>query len=81
MDAYAGTVGATRAYIEGENGQQAGDPARAVAAIASALDAGDAPLRLALGADAVDAIRAKHQTLRSELERWEATARATAYQD
>jgi len=35
------------------------------------------PFRLALGPDAVEAIRTKHAVLRSELERWEAVARAT----
>jgi len=32
-----------------------------------------------LGADAVDAIRAKHEELLAELERWESVARATAF--
>jgi len=78
MDEYATTVGATRAYIESEDGSQAGDPSKAAAAIFDALDADDPPLRLALGADAVDAIRAKHEELLAELERWEPVARATA---
>jgi NAD(P)-dependent dehydrogenase (short-subunit alcohol dehydrogenase family) len=79
LDAYAETVGATRAYIESEDGRQAGDPARAAAAIIEALDADTPPLRLALGADAVESIRAKHDTLRAELHRWEKLARATAF--
>jgi NAD(P)-dependent dehydrogenase (short-subunit alcohol dehydrogenase family) len=79
LEEYEGTVGATRAYIEREDGRQAGDPARAAAAILAALDADDPPLRLALGADAVDAIRAKHQDLEAELARWEEVSRATAF--
>jgi NAD(P)-dependent dehydrogenase (short-subunit alcohol dehydrogenase family) len=79
MDAYAATVGATRAYVEGEDGRQAGDPAKAAAAIIAALDAGDPPLRLVLGTDAVEAIRAKHDALRAELARWEELGRATAF--
>jgi NAD(P)-dependent dehydrogenase (short-subunit alcohol dehydrogenase family) len=79
LDAYAETVGATRSYIESEDGRQAGDPAKAAAAIVAALDAGDGPLRLALGGDAVDAIRAKHERLRSDLEHWESVARATTF--
>jgi NAD(P)-dependent dehydrogenase (short-subunit alcohol dehydrogenase family) len=79
MDAYAATVGATRAYVESEDGRQAGDPARAAAAIIAALDADDPPLRLALGTDAVEAIRAKHDALRTELARWEELGRATAF--
>jgi hypothetical protein len=34
-------------------------------------------LRLALGADAVDGIRAKHEQLHFELARWEDVSRAT----
>jgi NAD(P)-dependent dehydrogenase (short-subunit alcohol dehydrogenase family) len=79
IEAYAETVGATRAYIEREDGRQAGDPAKAAAAILAALDADEPPLRLALGGDAVDGIRAKHERLRAELARWEDRARATAF--
>jgi NAD(P)-dependent dehydrogenase (short-subunit alcohol dehydrogenase family) len=79
LDVYAETVGATRAYIEREDGRQAGDPAKAAAAIIAALDADELPLRLALGPDAVDAIRAKHETLLSDLGRWEAVARAVRF--
>ena len=79
MAPYAGTVGATRAYIENEDGRQAGDPAKAAAAILTALDADQPPLRLALGADAVDMIRAKHDSLRTDLDHWEAVARATTF--
>ena len=81
IGAYAETVGATRAYIESEDGRQAGDPARAAAAIIEVLDADTPPLRLALGADAVESIRAKHDTLRAELDRWEALARATVFDE
>jgi len=79
LDVYAATVGATRAYIEREDGHQAGDPAKAANAILAALDADEPPLRLALGIDAVEAIRAKHDALRDELARWEHVARATAF--
>jgi len=79
LEAYAGTVGATRAYIAREDGSQAGDPAKAAAAIIAAVDAEEPPLRLALGADAVDAIRAKHETLRADLARSEKLARATTF--
>jgi NAD(P)-dependent dehydrogenase (short-subunit alcohol dehydrogenase family) len=79
IDAYADTVGATRAYAEGEHGAQTGDPRKAAAAILSVLDAPDPPLRLALGADAVEAIRAKHERLRADLDGWEALSRDTAF--
>jgi NAD(P)-dependent dehydrogenase (short-subunit alcohol dehydrogenase family) len=81
IDAYADTVGPTRAYLDGMDGTQPGDPRKAAAAILAALDAPQPPLRLALGADAVDAIRAKHQRLRDDLDNWEAVSRDTAHED
>jgi NAD(P)-dependent dehydrogenase (short-subunit alcohol dehydrogenase family) len=79
IDAYANTVGQARGWLERADGTQIGDPRKAVAAILAALDAPDPPLRLALGADAVDAIRAKHERLRADLDRWEAVSRNTAF--
>jgi NAD(P)-dependent dehydrogenase (short-subunit alcohol dehydrogenase family) len=79
MEEYASTVGATRAYIEDQDGRQPGDPAKAAEAIIDALEAEEPPLRLVLGADAVEAIRAKDDALRAELARWERVARATAF--
>jgi NAD(P)-dependent dehydrogenase (short-subunit alcohol dehydrogenase family) len=75
---YTETAGQNRAYIEGVDGTQPGDPAKAAAAIVRALDEPDAPLRLALGDDAVDAIRAKHERLRADLDAWEHVSRAMA---
>jgi hypothetical protein len=37
-----------------------------------------APLRLALGDDAVDNIRAKHEQWRADLESWEQLSRSTS---
>ena len=78
LDVYAGTVGVTRSYIDGMDGTQPGDPVKAAAAILTALDAPRPPLRLALGADAVDAIRSKHEQLRGDLDAWEDLSRSTA---
>jgi NAD(P)-dependent dehydrogenase (short-subunit alcohol dehydrogenase family) len=79
LESYSETVGATRAFFESANGNQGGDPAKAAEAILAALDADEPPLRLALGADAVEGLRAKHQALEEELSRWEGLARATAF--
>jgi NAD(P)-dependent dehydrogenase (short-subunit alcohol dehydrogenase family) len=75
---YTETAGENRASIEAMDGTQPGDPRKAAAAIVAALDAPDAPLRLALGDDAVDAIRAKHDRLRADLDAWERLSRSTA---
>jgi NAD(P)-dependent dehydrogenase (short-subunit alcohol dehydrogenase family) len=78
IDAYAPTVGPTRAAVDGGDGTQPGDPAKAAAAILTALDSADPPLRLALGDDAVDAIAAQHDRLRADLHAWEKVSRGTA---
>jgi NAD(P)-dependent dehydrogenase (short-subunit alcohol dehydrogenase family) len=78
MPEYDDTVGPTRAYVRDNDGTQPGDPAKAAAAILTALDAGDPPLRLVLGADAVDNVRARLDRLAGELARWEPLGRATA---
>jgi NAD(P)-dependent dehydrogenase (short-subunit alcohol dehydrogenase family) len=78
LPAYAETAGATRAAAAAMDGSQPGDPRKLAAAILEALDAADAPLHLALGADAVEAIRAAQDQRRADLEAWEDVSRGTA---
>jgi NAD(P)-dependent dehydrogenase (short-subunit alcohol dehydrogenase family) len=78
---YAETVGPTRGYVTGGDGSQPGDPAKAAAAILTALDAEQTPLRLALGGDAVDNIRTELDTRAAELAAWEQLSRATAFDE
>jgi NAD(P)-dependent dehydrogenase (short-subunit alcohol dehydrogenase family) len=78
IDAYAVSTGGTREAVENMDGTQPGDPAKAAAAIVRAVGSDDAPLRLALGADAVEAIRAHHEALAADLAAWEEVSRATA---
>jgi NAD(P)-dependent dehydrogenase (short-subunit alcohol dehydrogenase family) len=80
MDAYRNVVGSTRQFAHDMHGTQAGDPAKAAAAIEAALDAPNTPLRLQLGADAVDAVRDHAQALLNELGSWEPLARGTAFE-
>ena len=79
LDAYAATVGATRAYAAQSEGQQPGDPAKAARAIADAVEAGAPSLRLPLGADAIAGIRAKLAQVSADVDRTEAVAVATAF--
>jgi NAD(P)-dependent dehydrogenase (short-subunit alcohol dehydrogenase family) len=79
IDDYAPTSGVTRAAIDQMDGSQPGDPHKAAAAILEAIAAPQPPLRLALGDDAVDAIRAKHEQLRADLDNWEHLSRSTAH--
>jgi hypothetical protein len=62
------------------NGTQAGDPVKAVQAVSLALQAEKTPLRLPLGADAVDAIRAHSEQMLADLAAWQQVALATAHE-
>ena len=59
------------------NDTQPGDPAKAAAAIGKALAAEKTPLRLQLGDDSIDGIRAHAETLLADLKIWEAVGRDT----
>jgi short-subunit dehydrogenase len=74
---YSATVGSTRHMVQASDGHQAGDPAKAAAAIIAAIDAPETPLRLPLGDDAVDAISSHLDSVRAELKTWEKVARNT----
>jgi NAD(P)-dependent dehydrogenase (short-subunit alcohol dehydrogenase family) len=71
---YEQTVGARRRAVQATSGKQAGDPARAAAAIVAAVESPSPPLRLVLGAQALGHVRDKLKSLASELDAWEATA-------
>jgi hypothetical protein len=60
---------------------QAGDPYKAARAIDTALGSEATPLRLQLGEDAVDAVRAHAQQLLTDLERWAPVAIDTRIED
>jgi NAD(P)-dependent dehydrogenase (short-subunit alcohol dehydrogenase family) len=77
IDEYAPTAGVMRANLDRFDGHQPGDPAKAAAAIIAAVDAPNPPLRLALGPDAVQRIRAKLDTMSRELAMWEAVSKDT----
>jgi NAD(P)-dependent dehydrogenase (short-subunit alcohol dehydrogenase family) len=81
IEAYTETVHPMRARVQQMDGNQPGDPHKAAAAILAALDAPQPPLRLVLGADAIDEIRAKHDRLRADLDVWEQVSRDTWHDD
>ncbi|SDC90794.1 oxidoreductase [Actinokineospora iranica] len=74
---YRDQIDPVRAFLRDNHGAQPGDPAKAAAAIRTALDAENTPLRLPLGPDAVDAIAERLDSVRAELELWRETGRAT----
>ena len=75
IGAYDELVGPVREGLSGSDGNQPGDPAKAAAAILTALGAAETPLRLPLGNDAVDAITAADDRTRADLLAWEKTSR------
>jgi NAD(P)-dependent dehydrogenase (short-subunit alcohol dehydrogenase family) len=79
MAEYAATVGPTREYVTSNDGLQPGDPAKAAQAILTVLDADEPPLRLVLGADAIDSIRSRLDQVGEELRRWEGVGRETSF--
>lgn len=81
MPEYEETVGPTRRMITGIDGEQPGDPAKAAAAIRAALSADDTPLRLPLGADAVDGVLGHLDAVGAEVRGWQALSRATGFDD
>ncbi|GII85063.1 short-chain dehydrogenase/reductase [Sphaerisporangium siamense] len=68
LDDYAATAGATAATLSASDGTQPGDPDKAAAAVLAALDLPEPPLRLALGDDAIAAIRAKLAAVAEDLD-------------
>jgi NAD(P)-dependent dehydrogenase (short-subunit alcohol dehydrogenase family) len=79
IDDYTRTVGHARKVATEMDGKQPGDPVRAAAAIVDALDSSNPPLRLVLGADAVERVRAKLATVERDVAAWEQVSRSITY--
>ena len=78
IDDYDASVGEALRLFEQLAGNQPNDPTRVAEAIERAVEADDPPLRLVLGAEPVDAVRAKLDGQRGELDAWERIGRSTA---
>ena len=82
IDDYAETARQTVRWARQDlDGKQQGDPAKAAVLLADTVDLGDPPLRLVMGGDAVDGIRAKLQPQLEELAAGEARARSLDFDD
>jgi len=81
LDAYADSVGAFRSDLPASDGKQPGDPAKAAAAILTALADEHIPLRLPLGNDAFDYIRQHLVAEEKDLAAWEHVGRAVDFDD
>ena len=74
---YAEAAAAQKAFFDGRNHRQAGDPARLAAAIVQLAGMAEPPLRLAAGSDAVQGIGAALAARAAEVERWRALSVST----
>jgi NAD(P)-dependent dehydrogenase (short-subunit alcohol dehydrogenase family) len=79
LEAYKESSGTTRAFAASMHHTQAGDPRKAARAIDLALQSANTPLRLQLGADAIDMVRQHAESLLGDLAEWERVARDTAF--
>jgi NAD(P)-dependent dehydrogenase (short-subunit alcohol dehydrogenase family) len=75
---YAESVGKALEWFADLAGNQPNDPARVAAAIVEAIDSDEPPLRLALGGEAIEAIREKLDGQIADLEAWEKLGTSTA---
>ena len=71
IDDYADTAGKRRKETDTMDGTQAGDPAKAGAAIIAAVESAQTPAFLLLGADALAAYRYIAQQRATEIAKWE----------
>jgi NAD(P)-dependent dehydrogenase (short-subunit alcohol dehydrogenase family) len=68
-----------RAARQAKSGNQPGDPAKAAQALLQLVAAQDPPTRLYLGADALQLVENKIETMRSEIAVWEDVSRSTDF--
>jgi len=77
IDDYAGTAGRRRKENDTMHGNQAGDPAKAGAAIITAVESSEPPAFLLLGPDALAAYRYIADSRANEIAKWERLTSAT----
>ncbi|HSD25108.1 MAG TPA: oxidoreductase [Solirubrobacterales bacterium] len=75
---YAESVGKALEWFADLAGNQPNDPARVATAIIAAVDSPEPPLRLALGGEAIEAIREKLDGQLADLDAWETLGASTA---
>ncbi|MEU3986408.1 oxidoreductase [Streptomyces sp. NPDC026672] len=77
IEDYAATSGAMRDAVPGINHAQPGDPVKAAEAIVELAAVAEPPLRLQLGNDTLQAVEAKLESVRKEMEAWRHVAVTT----
>jgi NAD(P)-dependent dehydrogenase (short-subunit alcohol dehydrogenase family) len=76
---YADTAGKTRVGMSAFGDRMPGDPKKAAAALLSIVHAPKPPVRLALGEDALGAVREKAQTLTQQVDQWAELSTSTNF--
>jgi NAD(P)-dependent dehydrogenase (short-subunit alcohol dehydrogenase family) len=81
IDDYAETAGKRREQARAYSGTQPGDPVRGAAAIITAVDADQPPLRLLLGSDAYGMAMGRLDALRENFTAWKDVSTGTDFPD
>lgn len=76
---YADTAGKRRKEVDTAHGTQDGDPAKAAAAIITAVEADDPPAFLLLGTDALSNYRSVADARAAEIKKWEKLTASTDF--
>ena len=79
IDDYAETAGQRRKQTHERSGNQVGDPIRAAEAVITAVEADDPPLRLVLGAPALDLAYGKLDKLKADFDSWKGVTLGADY--
>ncbi|MDV9172282.1 oxidoreductase [Streptomyces sp. W16] len=74
---YLAGAGPVREALAANDGRQPGDPVKAAKAIVDITEVAEPPLRLQLGADAIERVEAKLDLVRRELDQWRQVALST----
>ncbi|MGR4878045.1 oxidoreductase [Streptomyces sp. LARHCF249] len=74
---YVAGAGPVREALANNDGRQPGDPVKAAKAIVDITEVAEPPLRLQLGADAIERVEAKLDRVRRELDEWRHVALST----
>jgi NAD(P)-dependent dehydrogenase (short-subunit alcohol dehydrogenase family) len=76
---YDAVMDPIRAARQAKSGRQPGDPAKAAQALLALVASPRPPVRLFLGADALELVAQKLDAMRAELAAWDALSRSTSF--
>jgi NAD(P)-dependent dehydrogenase (short-subunit alcohol dehydrogenase family) len=77
---YDAVMDPIRGARQAKSGNQPGDPAKAAQALLALVEAENPPVRLFLGDDALGLVEQKLETMKIELDAWDALSRSTSFE-